>query len=411
VNGRQSTAALSAHGRRCQPRSRSERPLLSVLPWLFVFALLSSNARAESALERAAHLDPTVRFPGGGSLTIAPLLQARWTAAETGGEQRRSVEGFSIPRARLITTYKFFEGFQIRVRIGSSSNSSVSMQQAYADGKSGNFQLRLGQLPLVINSAEEPSPQGLSTSDFSSYSNTFGGGTTQGLQAAYRGPVRLIATLGNGARSGSSELLSPLVADIATSLRFELPIGAQAPFEYLSMASFRRRQKVSARLGATGHYQVHGKNRSYPADVEFVSADAGVRGHGFSLLASTAYLRLVQAGSPSVQSAGFWLFGSLFPARRVEVFAQFDAIYPLGERVAFPPGFAQGQPGTTLFRTLTCGSNFYLVPDVQMLKIQVDLQTMFDGQMTSIVPANTALGVLSATGLQISSRVQLLVAL
>jgi hypothetical protein len=376
------------------------------------FALFSASARAESALERAAHLDPTIRFPGGGSLTIAPLLQARWTAAETGGEERRTVEGFSIPRARLITTYKFFDGFLARLRIGSSGSGSVSMQQAYADAKSGEFQMRVGQMPLVINSAEEPSPQGLSTADFSSYSNTFGGGTTQGLQAAYRGPIRLIATVGNGARSGSSELLSPLVADIATTLRFELPIGAQAPFEYLSMASFRSQKNVSARLGTTGHFQTRRSTQTHPAnEVEVVSADAGLRGRGFSLLASTAYLRLAQTGLPTVASAGFWLFGSLFAARGVEVFAQFDAIYPLGERAPFPAGFANGQPGTTLFRTLTYGSNFYLIPDRQMLKIQLDLQTMFDGQATSIVPTNTGLGVLSATGLQIAGRVQLLVAL
>ena len=378
---------------------------------LFALSLLSANARAESVLERAARIDPTIHFSAGSSLTIAPLLQARWTVAETGGEERRTVEGFSIPRARLISTYKFFDGFLVRLRIGSSSSGAVSMQQAYADAKSGNFQLRVGQMPLVINTAEEPSAQGLSTADFSSYSNTFGGGTTQGLQAAYRGPFRVIATVGNGARSGSSELLSPLVADIATTLRFELPLGEQAPFEYLSMASFRKRQHISARFGVTGHYQVHGKSRSYPADVEFVSADAGVRGSGFSLLASTAYLRLTPTDLPTVQSAGFWLFGSWFPARKVEVFAQFDAIYPLGERAPFPPGFADGQPGTTLFRTVTCGSNFYLIPDAQMLKIQVDLQTMFDGQVSSIVPANTSLGVLHATGPQIAGRLQLLVAL
>lgn len=378
---------------------------------LLGLALMSANARAENVLEKAGQLDPTFHFPGGGSLTIAPLLQARWTAAETGGEDRRTVEGFSIPRARLITTTKFFEGFQVRLRIGSSSNGSISMQQAYADLRSGDYQLRVGQMPLVINSAEEPSVQGLSTVDFSSYSNTFGGGTTQGVQAAYRGPVRLIATLGNGARSGSSELLSPLVADIATTLRFELPFGAQTTSEYFSMASFRTHQNVSARLGVSGHYQAHGKGRAYPADVEIVSADAGVRGHGFSFEASAAYLRLAQRNSATVESAGFWLFGSWFPARKVEVFGQFDAIYPLGERAPFPPGFAQGQPGTTLFRTLTYGSNFYLVPDTQKLKIQIDLQTMLDGQTTSIVPANTGLGVLSATGLQISGRVQLLVAL
>ena len=380
-------------------------------PLLLAFALFSSRAQAESVFERAARLDPTLHFPGGGSLTVAPLVQARWTAAETGGDDRRTVEGFSIPRARIITTYKFFEGFQARLRIGSSSGGSVSMQQAYADAKWGDFQLRVGQMPLVINSAEEPSAQGVSTADFSSYSNTFGGGTTQGLQAAYRGPVRLIATLGNGARSGSSELLSPLAADIATTLRFELPVGAQAPFEYLSMASFRQSQNVSARMGATLHYQTYGKSRDYPADVEFLSADAGIRGSGFSLMISAAYLRLAQADLPTVESAGIWLFGSLFPARKVEIFGQFDAIYPLGERAPFPAGFANGQPGTTLFRTLTCGSNFYLIPNRQMLKIQVDLQTMFDGQKTSIVPANTALGVLSSTGLQIAGRVQLVIAL
>jgi len=378
---------------------------------LLGLASFSANARAESVLERAARLDPTFHFAGGGSLTIAPLLQARWTATETGGQDRRTVEGFSIPRARLITTTKFFEGFQVRIRIGSSSAGSVSLQQAYADAKSGDYQLRVGQMPLVVNSAEEPSVQGLSTADFSAYSNTFGGGTTQGIQGAYRGPVRVIATFGNGARSGSSELLSPLVADIAGTLRFELPIGAQAPFEYLSMASFRDHRNESARIGLTGHYQVHGKNRTYPANVEFVSADAGFRGHGFSLMASATYLRLAQEGAATVESAGLWLFGSLFPSRIVEVFAQFDAIYPLGEHAPFPPGFAQGQPGTTRFRTFTGGSNFYLIPNTQKLKIQADLQTMIDGQATSIVPANASLGVLSATGLQISGRLQLLVAL
>jgi len=261
--------------------------------------LFCANARAESFFERAAHFDPTIRFSGGGSLTIAPLLQTRWTAAETGGNERRTVEGFSIPRARLITTYKFFDGFQIRLRVGSSPSSNLSMQQAYADLKSGDYQLRVGQMPLVINSAEEPSAQGTSSADFSSYSNTFGGGTTQGLQAAYRGPIRVIATLGNGVRSGSSELLSPLVADIASSLRLELPIGPQAPFDYLSMASFRTGQKVNARWGATMHYQVHGKDRAYPSDVEFLSADLGVRGSGFSLLASTAYLRRSPSDSES----------------------------------------------------------------------------------------------------------------
>jgi hypothetical protein len=178
------------------------------------------------------------------------------------------------------------------------------------------------------------------------------------------------------------------------------------------MASFRKRQHVSARLGLTGHYQIRRQSSSNLANnIEFLSADAGVRGDGFSFMVSTAYLRLAQAGLPVVKSAGVWLFGSWFPARKVELFTQFDAIYPLGERTAFPPGFASGQPGTTLFRTLTCGSNFYLIPSVQKLKIQMDLQTMFDGQATSIVPANTSLGVLSTAGLQISGRLQLLVAL
>ncbi|HEY3255010.1 MAG TPA: hypothetical protein VGJ91_13715, partial [Polyangiaceae bacterium] len=285
-------------------------------------------------------------------------------------------------------------------------------QQAYAEVQSGKFQFRLGQMPLVINAGEEPAAQGLSSVDFTSYSNTFGGGDTQGIQAAYRGPVRFIATFGNGARTGFSELLSPIVADFAATGRFELPLRAQAVSEYLSTASFRQRQRVSARLGLVGHFQTRGTTSTHPANnVEFVSADAGLRGSGFSILASTSYLRIAQTAQPTLKSAGFWLFGSLFLARGVEVFAQFDAIYPLGDRAPFPPGFAKGQPGTTLFRTLGYGSNFYLIPNKQMLKIQADLQTMFDGQDTSIVPTNTALGVLAATGLQIAGRVQLVVAL
>ena len=375
-------------------------------------ALRAPPAAAEDILDKVAKFDPTVRFGDTGSITIQPVLQTRWTGSETGGAERDTVSGFSVPRARLVLTTKLYEHFRFRFRLGSLSNGAVTFEQAYGQANWGAFRLRAGQLPLTLNAGQEPLAEGLSTADYAAYSNTFSGGQTQGLNFRYGGPVRFYATIGNGARSGFSELLSPLVADLATSGRFEVPIGEQGADDYDSEASFRVRKPLNARIGFTAHYQVRTATASHPAnDIELASADAGVRGSGFSVLASASYIRLAQAGSQTVHDAGAMILGSYLPARRVEVFAQFDAIWPLGDHAPHPPNFANGQPGTTMFRTMTLGSNFFIVPDVHRLKIQIDLQTMFDGQKTSIIPPNPALGVLGASGPQVSARVQLVVAL
>jgi hypothetical protein len=389
-----------------------QRAILCVVFIALALSRCALRAEAEDVLEKIATLDPTVRFADGSSITIAPVLQTRWTGTETIGEYRDKVTGFSVPRARLVLTTRLFEHYRIRLRIGSSSNGSATFQQAYAQANWQNFQVRAGQLPLKLNIGEEPLAEGLSSVDYSSYSNTFAGGQTQGIEFAYHGPVRLRATLGNGARSGFSELLSPLVADVATTGRFEIPIGPQQKSDYDSQASLPSREALNARIGIVGHYQAKSARSANPANnVELVGADVALRGGGLSLQASGTYLQIRQDGLPTVQSAGVMLFASSFLARRVEVFGQFDAIWPLGQKVAFPPGFASGQPGTTRFRTLTVGSNFFIVPDVHRFKIQMDLQTMFDGQLTSIVPASPARGVLKSTDPQLAVRVQLVVAL
>ncbi len=365
-----------------------------------------------SILEKAAVFDPTVHFGEVGAITFEPMLQARWTSTASGGPEANTVTGFSVPRARLVVTASVYDAVSFRLRIGSSSNGDATFQQAYAQVIWKTLRVRAGQLPLNLNSGEEPAAQRLSTTDFSSYSNAFAGGQTQGIELAYDGPVRLFATVGNGARSGFSELLSPIAADLATTGRVELPIGNQPMTAYLSETSFRKHQKTTARIGATGHFQMKGSTSTNPANnIELVSGDIGVRGSGFSVLASATYLELAQTGMPTVQNAGLMVFGSVFPARRVELFGQFDAIWPLGDHAPYPPGVANGQSGTTLFRTMTVGASYFIVPDAHRCKIQVDMQTMFDAERTSIVPPNSALGVLSTTGPQVTARVQLVVSL
>ena len=169
---------------------------------------------------------------------------------------------------------------------------------------------------------------------------------------------------------------------------------------------------MTARLGAVGHIQTKRATPSNPsADAGLAGGDVVVQGSGFSLLGSFSYLQMAPGGGPNVEDAGVMLLGSVMAARRVEVWAQFDAIWPLGARAPQPKGVANGQPGTTQFRTMTLGSNYFILPDVTRAKVQLDLQTMFDAQSTSVVPPDAALGVLASPGPQIAMRLQLVMAL
>jgi hypothetical protein len=371
-------------------------------------------AQAEpDVLERAATFDPTVHFGSVGKLEIKPLVETRWTCTETSGPDRATVVGFSVPRARLKLTASLFDAFDAVLRIGAKSDGTATFQQAFAEGRWSDFRLRAGQMDLVLNGGEQPSAGELSPIDFSSYANTFAGGQTQGVQLRYDGPVRLTATVSNGARTGFSELLSPIVADVATTLRAEAPMGSRRVEGFDAMPSFRKGQEATARIGVVAHWQTAGSKDTNPGtDVAFAGGDLGVRGSGFSLLGSFTYMRIVQHGAPAPsEEAGAMIFGSYFPVRRVEVWAQGDAVYPLGARVPLPPHVASGQPGTTLFGTLSIGSNFYVVPDVHRLKVQLDVQTMFDAQRTGPIPPDAALGVLQTSGPQVAGRIQLVVAL
>jgi hypothetical protein len=374
-----------------------------------------ARADVSSMLEKAATFDPTIHFGHVGALTIQPLFQTRWTLDERtseGGMEPTTVNGFSVPRARLIVTTQLFDAVTCRLRLGARSDGTATFEQAFVTGRLGRFALTAGQFFLFLNAPDAPAPEALSSADFSTYANTFSGGQTQGAELEYDGPVHLVATVGNGARTGFSELLTPIVADIATTGRVEVPIGARRVEGFDVEPSFRKKQPPTARIGAVAHYQTRGAVDTSPAyDLELAGGDVAFHGSGFSLLASTTYLRIAAHGSVPVEQLGFFLFGSVFPARRAELFAQFDAVWPIGARAPVSPDFANGQPGTTPFRTLTVGMSYFIVPDTNRFKLQLDLQTMFDGQTTSIAEPNAALGILPTPGPQFAARLQAVVSL
>lgn len=68
-----------------------------------------------------------------------------------------------------------------------------------------------------------------------------------------------------------------------------------------------------------------------------------------------------------------------------------DADHVLEQAAVFDPTVHFGKVGAMTFQPL--------------------LQTMFDGETTSIVPPNAALGVLATSGPQVTARLQLVVAL
>jgi len=333
------------------------------------------------------------------------MLEARWTGTEAVRASPSSVTGFSVPRARLFVTGGLFDVVTARLRVGAKSDGSASFEQAYVEARWKHVRARAGQFNLFLNAGEEPQAQSLSSVDYASYANVFGGGQTQGVELSWSGPVRLVATIGNGARSGFSELLSPMVADIATTGRVEIPIGEHDDAWLDSMPSFRKHQKTAARIAAIGHYQ-HATN-----DVVVMGGDISVRGSGFAIIASGTYARFTQPNVPLAEEAGLLVNGSLFLSRRVEVWVQFDGIWPLGAHAPLPPNAASGQPGTTLFRTISTGASYYIVPDSNRLKVQLDADAHLDAQSTSAVPSNAALGVLAAAGPQVAIRVQIVMSL
>ncbi len=381
------------------------RPTTLVCASLLAF---SASARAADVLERAATIDPTIHFGDVFALSIQPLVQARWTGVE---DTEQSVIGFSVPRARLTVRMSVAEIVSAHVRVGVESNGDARFEQAYVEAHWRTLRLRAGQMPLHLNAGEEPLPNELSTADYSSYANAFAGGQTQGVELAYVGAFFAKLVVSNGARSGFSELLSPIVADVALMGRLEVPIGPRKLVP-LVQPSFRG-TATSARIGLTGLYQERGTNGTSPAyDLELVGGDVDVRGSGFSLIGSASYLRAAQHdGAPPNQQLGFMVFASVFAARRVELFGQFDAVWPTGTITPLPQNVASGQAGTTPFRTLTVGAGFFVIPGASRLKVQVDLQTMFDGQTTSIVPSDIANGVLATSGAQVAARVQIVAAL
>jgi hypothetical protein len=375
---------------------------------VLAFVCVASPARAEPSLfERAATFDPTIRFGDIARLTIQPMLEARWTGAEAALADPSSLTAFSVPRARLMFTTDVLDFATAVLRVGVRSDGSATFERAYVEARWRGLRIRGGQMHLPLNAGEEPEAQKLTTTDFCSYSNFFAGGETQGveLQASAR-RVRFVTTIGNGARTGFTELFSPIVANIALTGRAELALGKRDALKLDSTTSFREGQKMTARLAAVAHYQA-----AKDDDVELLGGDVDVRGSGFAFLASATYMRLAQTDHPLVEQIGGMVLASVFASRHVELWAQFDAIVPIGSRAPLPPAVANGQPGTTLFRTLAFGSNVYVLPNVHRLKLQLDVETMFDAQTTSAVPPNATLGVLPAAGPQVTMRAQVVFSL
>jgi hypothetical protein len=175
-------------------------------------ALSPARALRADILEQAATFDPTIRLGDAATLTALPLVQVRWTATErtrTPAGDRPVVELFSVPRARLTTIARLLDVASLQLRVGARSNGDARFEQAFVALRLGDLVLAAGQFFLMLNAADDPRPQDLSAADYSTYASTFSGGQTEGAQLRLEGPVRVLGTVGNGARSGFSEFLAP----------------------------------------------------------------------------------------------------------------------------------------------------------------------------------------------------------
>jgi hypothetical protein len=327
-------------------------------------------------------------------------------------DERNVSSTFSVPRGRLWVGVGITPHAEAFIRLGSTPTGEIKLERAFADFVFWKLRVRFGRFFLSMRIPDDFSVHFLQSVDFSSTDNVFDPGSAQGAQVHLAHDwLRATLSITDGLRTGFSEILNPFKADVAVTGRVELrALGDWGQFaDTVSWLPGRPALKVVL----AAHYQTGGATgKSTDADLVYLTGGLHAELWRFSLVLDGTWLYLEYLDETQPQGASFWQLGLVAQAgalivEHLELWARFDAVFSDG---VVRPALATMRPGTTDFRTVSGGVNFYLLPPTHRVKLQLDFQYMFDPQSTSLVPAWLANGVLATdTGQQWALRAQTVV--
>lgn len=341
------------------------------------------------------------------------FVQVRWTENyrydTEGVEGDAFTQAVNIPRVRFHLAVGVTPWLDFLVRPGIQSGGNLVMEQAYANIYVGDFRLRVGQFfaPLVME--EDVAPNRLTSSDFSQVANTFGAGQVPGVQALWSVTpyINVYGIVFNGLRTGFGEVNDPLNAQYAFLGRIEArPTHNQRGWGLFSDRSSWRGNDFGVRVGASGHYQKMTSSFEPPGSTAAtITADANVKGNGWGLLANGVWQQVNDTG-PAFNAYGFFAQGSLFLTRVLEVAAAYDGVYTNGR--VYPTNPDAGP--TTNYNSVIGTFNWYITPNENRAKLQMDAVFAFNPIATSIVTPAPNVGLINTqVGGQQALRINLTV--
>jgi hypothetical protein len=309
--------------------------------------------------------------------------------------QLASGGGFSVPRVRLFYYGRLTDWLRVLVRVGASSDGSVSFEQAFADFQLKMLSFRVGQFNLPLFQEQTPSPVNIQGLNYAAVGSVFDGGQTQGLRITWakdKSTVNLFIT--DGMRAGFAEVASPQVADIALSSRVQTRFGPGSAAQFDTGSSFRG-DKLAVLLGTTVHYQSGGSLQDNAAQLGLISGDVTFERNGVSFSTSAAVMNTEASDGSRVYNVGTVIRAGAFVLPWTELFARYEGLVATK---------SETNP-QTLFRGATGGINQYIWP-ARGIRVVADFVYYFDPTVGSPVQPDPNAGLFESSGPQWTARFQ-----
>ena len=329
-------------------------------------------------------------------LNISGQIQARYTLNFRGDNSGADNfdSGFTNPRTVLRFDGKIYDKFVYGLQgVFNRSGGGFTLEDAFAGYTFDNgLVLLAGQYREPILWEDVLNDKYSLAADQSVVNAIFAQGFSQGAWAFYQADTwRFWVGVNDGIRSANTDLGAPGPgtdpADIGVTTRWEYKLaGAWSQFDRFSSP---RGSDFAVKLGGGVHYEVspHVPGPLPPAGFGTIetntlayTGDVMMEGDGWNLFAMGVGLYSDGNGpAPSTSDFGLMIQGGLFVTDNIEPFVRWSAIIPDDSRT-----------GSSVFNTLTFGSNYYI--HGQAAKFTIDVQYFLDSVSSNGLVAATATG-------------------
>lgn len=296
--------------------------------------------------------------------------------------------GFSVRRTKIILRGDINEQIGYFVQTNFTAAGAANLDDAFGTFKFDNRMiLKVGQFRMPFLREELVLETRQLAADRSATNFVFNQGRSQGVQLSQADEKwRWFAAFSDGFNAANTDFNSPNEAEYAVTARAECLIMGSEWRRFDDFTSFMD-QDMAVMGGIAVHFQSDGRDAAGLAvsGMASATADISVEGDGWNAFGAVIWRHIDPQGTgPDFAEFGFVMQGGIFLTRTWEAFARLDIVFPDDDR-----GMMSKE-----FTTITCGANHYLVEGSHAAKITFDVQYFGQEQSRSIVPANTALGLL-----------------